>query len=205
MQPGSLKGQFKAVSQGNVRILMRTMNDVFGVELLVEEFGISKLDLANQNEQAELNKAAFESAKARAALVVAENNKKLELYNKDMAEIRARTQVAQQLISAESTGQIAALNARAKAEEMKILSEAQAAQTVTLAHAESQALREKGEAEGYASQHYRDRTQVQMMSQMATMFKGMHLTVVDSQQGAFGQVMASLVKTLGDAVAKKEP
>lgn len=210
LPPGSLKSQFKQISQGNVKITLRTLSEVFGVELLVEEFGISKLDLANPIEQAELNKAAFESAKAKAALVVAENNKKLELYNKDIVEIKARTAVAQQLITAESTGQIAALNARARAEESKILVDAKvyeteamgdvhAKQIVKQASAEAQAIRQKGEAEGYASQQYQDRTQVQLMGHLATMFQGMHLNVVDSQQGAFGQIMSVLVKTLGEA------
>lgn len=80
-----------------------------------------------------------------------------------------------------------------------MLTDSKAHQTVTLAHAEAQAIHEKGEAEGYASQHYPDRTQVQLMGHLATMFQGMQLSVVDSPQGAFGQVMAALVKTLGTA------
>jgi len=214
MQPGSLKSQFQNVSRASVRVLAKTLLDVFGVELIVADFGISKLDLKNQHEQNELNKAAFEAAKARAILVKAENDKKLAQYKKEMAEIQAKTRVAEKLIEAESSGKIANLNAQARADEQRLMAEASASElkimtaakaeeTVALAEAEAQAIRAKGEAEGYALERYADRTDVQMVEQIAKMFKGTNLTIMDSQQGMMGPLLAQMMGKMGERMMAK--
>jgi hypothetical protein len=213
MQPGSLKSQFQNVSKASVRVLAKTLLDVFGVELIVADFGISKLDLKNQEEQNTLNRAAFEAAKARTILVKAENDKRLAEYKKEMAEIVAKTRVAEKLIEAKSSGQIAKLNAmaraeertlgaQAQAEELKIMTAAQANETVALAEAEAQAIRVKGEAEGFALEKYRDRTDIQMVEQIARMFKGTNLTIMDSQQGMMGPLLGQLMSKMGERMVK---
>lgn len=225
LQPGSLKSQFQNVSKASIRVLAKTLLDVFGVELIVADFGISKLDLKNQKEQDQLNKAAFEAAKARAILVKAENDKKLAQYTKEMAEIQAKTRVAEKLIEAKSSGEIATLNAQAKADERrlmaqsvadekrlmaqaeadekKILTAAAAEETVTLGEADAKAIRLKGEAEGYALDQYKDRTDLQIVEQISKMFKGTNLTIMDSQDGMMGPLLGQLVAKIGERIMNK--
>lgn len=214
LQPGSLKSQFKNVSRQAVKTLASTLLDVFGVELVVSDFGISKLDLKNDHEQQELNKAAFEAAKAKAILVKAENDKKLQEYKKEMAEIEAKTVVAQKLIEAKSSGEIARLNATAKADELRLMTEAKAEEleimtkakakkTVELAEAEAKAIRMKGEADGYALQCYKDRTSLQMVEHISKMFGDTNLTIMDSQQGMMGHLLSQLVGKMATQVKEE--
>jgi regulator of protease activity HflC (stomatin/prohibitin superfamily) len=182
LQPGSLKSQFQNTSRGSVKLLAKTLRSVFGVELLVEEFGISKLDLKNQSEQDELNRAAFEAAKARAIIVRAENEKKKALVDKDRVEIIARTKVAERMIDAESRGRITELNSEAKSREIE-----------RLAEAEAKAIRVKAEAEGFAKEQFEDRTQLQMAEIISKMFQGTNLTVMDSNQGQIGALLHKMI------------
>jgi hypothetical protein len=191
LQPGSLKSQFQNVSRGAVKLLAKTLNEVFGVELLVEEFGISKLDLKNQSEQDQLNKAAFEAAKARAIIVRAENEKKKAMVDKERVEIVARTKVAERMIDAESQGRITELNSEAKAREIE-----------RLASAEAKAIRVKAEAEGYAKEQFEDRTQLQMAETISKMFQGTNLTVMDTNQGHVGALLHKMVGALTGAGGK---
>lgn len=194
LQPGSLKSQFQNVSRGAVKLLAKTLLEVFGVELLIGEFGISQLDLKNQAEQNELNRAAFEAAKARAIIVKAENDKKKAEVDKERVEIMARTKVAQQMIDAESRGRITELNSEAKAREIE-----------RLAAAEAKAIRVKAEAEGFAKEQFEDRTALQMAEIVAGMFKGTNLTVMDSSQGQIGALLHRMIGGLSSGKDGSNP
>lgn len=207
LQPGSLKEQFETVSSASVKQLQKRLRDVFGVELNTEEYNISKLDLTNQKEQDELNRAAFESSKARAILVKAENDRKVAEYEKRMIEIKAETEVARRLIEAKSENEIKTLNAQAKANELRIqteseaknlelMSKAKALEISEIGNAEANVIKHKGEAEGYAKEKYSDTTQLKMVENLCKMFQGTHLTMVDSKDGLLGPVMANLLKSI---------